>query len=415
MIQANKEALLKNSDTFCIFPWLHFMVTPPGDVYPCCASVSAPALGQIDSESTFDTLVNNDNFKQLRKDMIDGIKNETCQLCYDFERYGHSWRHWGNENFGHRIDEVINNTEEDGTVNNFKMRYYDIRFNNICNFKCRTCGPDYSTLWAQEEGLKDKIYNLTKTTKVLDEFLSHIDDVEFVYFAGGEPMITEDHYIILEELIRKGKTDIKLRYNTNCSVLNYKDKSVLDLWKNFKHIEVGASIDHIKDRAEYIRHGTDWGVIETNLKKFQQLDNVELMVNTVLSVFNYVTLADVYGYLIKNNILKTDSWHFSLITTPTPAYFAATTLPTEFKDLGRLNNTNLVNQMSGLGYTSQLNLINSAIQFTDSVDNWDQHGPEFIQQILRKDDARGESFKKTFPELASMLDWKSKTIWIKTS
>ena len=30
------------------------------------------------------------------------------------------------------------------------MRYMDIRFSNIRNMKCRTCGPELSSQWATE-------------------------------------------------------------------------------------------------------------------------------------------------------------------------------------------------------------------------------------------------------------------------
>ena len=38
------------------------------------------------------------------------------------------------------------------------MRYFDIRFSNICNFKCRTCGSGFSTQWEQED-LKNNVYH----------------------------------------------------------------------------------------------------------------------------------------------------------------------------------------------------------------------------------------------------------------
>ena len=48
--------------------------------------------------------------------------------------------------------------------------------------------------------------------KQVDRF---INDVEEIYFAGGEPLVMEEHYLILEKLIAAGRTDVRLRYNTN--------------------------------------------------------------------------------------------------------------------------------------------------------------------------------------------------------
>lgn len=406
-MEHNTNYLLTESKTFCMFPWIHFMVTPPGDVFPCCVGVSETPMTKITPDSTFETIINSNNFKKLRKDMLSETKNSTCTHCYNTEKYtAGSWRSFGNANFNSHIDEVLTNTKEDGTIENFKMRYYDIRFNNICNFKCRMCGPDYSTLWVQEENNRLKpyhqipVYNLSKTTKLLSEFLSHVDDVEFVYFAGGEPLITEEHYIILEELIRKNKTNVKVRYNTNCSVLSFKDKNIFDLWKRFDHIDVSGSIDHIGERAEYIRTGTDWGVIESNLHKLNRTDNITLSVNTVLSLYNYTTLPLLYEYLIDLGVIN-DRASNTLICTTTPDYFSATALPKILKEQCLTNNLKLVEKMTTLnaGY-----LIEPAITFTQSSDDWDAQKENFLKETLLRDGLRNDSFEKTFPELRMMLD-----------
>jgi MoaA/NifB/PqqE/SkfB family radical SAM enzyme len=400
------DYLLKESKTFCMFPWVHFMTTPKGEVFPCCVGVSETPMTVLAPNSTFENIINSNNFKKLRRDMLSETTNTTCRQCYNTEKYTDSWRSFGNNIFGPSINEVLLNTKDDGTLENFKMKYYDIRFNNICNFKCRTCGPNYSSLWAQEDNNRLSsehqipIYNLSKTTQILSEFLSHIDDVEFVYFAGGEPLITEEHYIILEELIRKNKTDVKIRYNTNCSVLSYKDKNIFDLWKYFHAIDVSASIDHIGERAEYIRTGTDWGKIEYNLQKFNNTANVTLSVNTVLSIFNYTTLPLLYEYLINFGIINNKSSN-TLICTPTPEYYSATVLPKILKEQCLPNNIKLIEKMNLI---SPYNLIEPAIKFTHSSDDWNIQKENFLKETKLRDDIRNDSFEKTFPELISMID-----------
>ena len=52
----------------------------------------------------------------------------------------------------------------------------------------------------------------------------------------------DDHYMLLEEMIRLGKTDIQLSYNTNISKLKYRDKDLIKLWSQFKHkVQIYAS------------------------------------------------------------------------------------------------------------------------------------------------------------------------------
>ena len=55
------------------------------------------------------------------------------------------------EHFGKYFDESLAMTHKDGHVDEMKMRYFDIRFSNICNFKCRSCGSEFSSQWALED------------------------------------------------------------------------------------------------------------------------------------------------------------------------------------------------------------------------------------------------------------------------
>ncbi len=65
----------------------------------------------------------------------------------------------------------------------------------------------------------------------------------------------EEHYRILNILIEKKLTHISIRYITNFTQLKFKNYDVLELWKHFENIEVGASIDAEGDHTEYIRKG----------------------------------------------------------------------------------------------------------------------------------------------------------------
>ena len=405
----DKDFLLKVSNTFCMFPWVHLNIAPNGNVHPCCVGVSSDPLGKITKDVTFDDIINNENYKELRNNMLANKPSNACSACYDLEKFGNSFREYANESLGHLIDEVLEKTDGDGTIHDFKMRYFDIRFRNICNFKCRTCGPDYSSSWALEENRhtlsKHKIHDLSSNTNILEEFLTHIPHVELVYFAGGEPLITDEHYTILEKLIESNRTDVKLRYNSNCSVLSYKDKDLLSLWKHFDQIEVSASIDHIGERAEYIRHGTDWAVIDKNLKILRDLPNIVLSVNSVLSIFNYQTLDMLIEYLIENNMLAPTTWHSTIIPTSYPSYFSATVLPTENKLIGTSKLVNLLDKMKSDGFVdSQTGMIQNSIDFANSADNWEKEKENLIREITKKDIHRNESFVKTFPELAKLLD-----------
>jgi sulfatase maturation enzyme AslB (radical SAM superfamily) len=165
---------------------------------------------------------------------------------------------------------------------------------------------------------------------LLEEVIEHIDEIELCYFAGGEPLITEEHYLMLEEFIRRGKTPV-LRYNTNASSIKYKKRDILELWKHFPKIELSCSVDHFGDRAEWLRKGTDWGVVENNLLMFRDLEQVEFSMNTVFSLFNYPMIGEFYQYLKDKNIVRADDWYNSLYLAVHPSYYSAKSLPKELK------------------------------------------------------------------------------------
>ena len=63
-------------------------------------------------------------------------------------------------------------------------------------------------------------------TNAWEQLVEHIDHVEQIYFAGGEPLMMEEHYNILDELERRGRFDVRLIYNTNFTHTKLKDRTV---------------------------------------------------------------------------------------------------------------------------------------------------------------------------------------------
>ena len=141
------------SKTFCILPWIHIHAGPVGAAAPCCISKSASTLDGVGNARTdrLIELVNSKKMNQLRIDMLNGVQNEECKACYDQEKeHIKSFRISSNEDYSKYVPDVLTNTDIDGSIKDFKLRYFDIRFNNICNFKCRTCGQEFSSQWEQE-------------------------------------------------------------------------------------------------------------------------------------------------------------------------------------------------------------------------------------------------------------------------
>jgi radical SAM protein with 4Fe4S-binding SPASM domain len=405
----DKKFLLEESKTFCMFPWIHLNVTPKGDIYPCCSNNYTEPFGNT-KDSTLKEAFNNKQMKNLRLNMLNETPSKICEFCYKHEQASpHSFRTYSLEHFSKHFDDTVLKTKEDGTVEDFKMRYYDIRFSNICNFKCRTCGSEFSSQWAAEA--KNNwdpsqpiiIHAGQNKDDLLNEVLTHVEHIDLAYFAGGEPLITDEHYTILEEMIRKGRTDVVLRYNTNASNIKYKNHDILSLWKHFKRVELSCSVDHYGERAEWLRKGTDWGKVESNLLTFRSLDYVSFQINTVFSLFNYLTLTEFYDYLKSKDILREHDWHHSLYLAVHPSYYSAKSLPKELKEEASKKALLYVETHSGESNCIP-RLISDAVRFADESDTWEENKKVFFQHTRSLDRIRGESFFEIFPELNRLQD-----------
>jgi hypothetical protein len=405
-----KDYLLNESKSFCMLPWIHLHVTPLGSALPCCIGNQQETVGNVNDGSLMD-LVNSEKMCDLRKDMMDDELNPACQACHRHEQQGiTSFRQTNNEVFGKYFDEALSTTDKStGKLANFKMRYFDIRLSNICNMKCRTCNSHYSSLWEQEDvkqGMTVIGIDRTARSSYVRDILPQINNMDMAYFAGGESLITEEHYVMLEEMIKQNKTDIVLRYNTNLSVLHYKDKDLIELWSHFKNkIQLYASLDHYGERAEYMRHGTNWGNIESNFNKLMDNNNVSMTVNSVVSIFNFVTFGDFYNYMLSKGWLTPKSSIFTVYNMISPVHLTALALPNEYKELGKVNIQNSITNLENNGIQQgQITQLSDAINWVNSDNTWEQQRDFFRSEVSRLDTLRGEDFRKVFPELQGLLD-----------
>lgn len=305
--------MIKNT-TLCAVPWMHLNFEPNGKVVPCClTSHHNYFAGDLKTE-TIDEIWNSDNMKNLRKEMIEGKRPSICDTCWKKEDVtGSSGRTLHNRDFPEVIEKIPAITLEDGTCTEMDLKYWDFRFSNLCNLKCRSCGPRYSSAWvpdAKKLGYTDqeKVWNIESVEdKPNVDFLENqIDNVKRIYFAGGEPLMMPEHWQILDKLVEKKRFDVKLSYNTNCSILEYKKKNIIEYWKQWQlgKLEVWPSIDEIGTRAELIRSGTVWSKVEENLKELAQHDNIILRPGITVGAWNVRRLPAIISHLSKIGVIR---------------------------------------------------------------------------------------------------------------
>jgi sulfatase maturation enzyme AslB (radical SAM superfamily) len=331
---------MKKSKTFCILPWVHTHLNTEGDVYPCCISWNSERTARAGwlKDSSLEQIFNNDFMKQLRLDMLNEIERpDVCSDCYMREKSGFKSARVGSngEYSDLEKDTLIENTKEDGYVEPV-IKSWDIRFSNLCNLKCRTCGSLFSTTWAKEDDEADYLKLNAIEEDADDPLVKQYKNVEKIYFAGGEPLIMPEHFKTVKELISRGSANhTKLIYNSNLSKLNYNKNNLIDLWSNFKEVVIGASIDAIGKRAEYIRHGVPWKNIENNLNQLMEFrkkcSTFNFYISPTVGVLNINHLPDMHQYLWKNNLIPyIDSIQFNLLLFP--KHYDCRILPNDIKE-----------------------------------------------------------------------------------
>lgn len=414
LLTDKQKERLTESNSFCILPWVHQHAYPDGRVYPCCFADYNHHIGNL-KQNTMREVWNQEGYKEIRRLMLEDKPVKQCVKCYEQEANGFfSMRYDANRNYGHNIAEV-DKTLPDGTHPDFKLRYWDVRFSNLCNFRCRTCGPVFSSNWYNDHvkmynrkpdvdgyELARVEYTAGDEDSMIRQMEEHIPYLEQVYFAGGEPLIMKEHYYLLEKLIEAGRTDVCIQYNTNFSELAFKDKHVFEYWKHFRTVGVGASLDASGPRAELMRKGTVWQqTVENRRRMMEEVPHVDFYIAATISNMNCLHILDFHKEWVDLGLIEPKDFNFNILQDP--EWYRIDTLPKDFKErvvkpayekhLEWLEPKDPLRRATN-GYKSAINLMMAE----DRSHVW----PKFLEEVKKLDNVRNESFFETFPELAQL-------------
>jgi len=406
-----QEHLLSKSNTFCIYPWIHLHAYPTGAAYPCCHAEMPYPVGDVRTD-TLKQVWNSSAMKQLRVDMLTETPNSACTRCYEQEESGFfSGRKSANKHHGHHVDRVAE-THEDGSLERFEMTYWDIRFSNLCNLSCRSCGHIFSSSWYQDQAKlaggdwkdRNKVLNYAGRTEtdMWEQLVPHLDHVEQIYFAGGEPLLMEEHYNILEELVKRKRFDVRLVYNTNFTHTELKGVSVFEYWKQFRSVAIGASLDASGARGEYIRKGTDWAVVEQNRRDMMSIcPDVDFYISPTLSIMNALHLPDFHRDWVEKGLLKPQDLNVNILQDP-PSYRIDIASP-EYKQQIKEKFQAHLEWLRPLDPLRRATVgFESALNYLESTDN-SHLIPKFWSKTQQLDEIRKENILNIIPELKALI------------
>ncbi len=319
-----------NPDTICAAAITAMSVAASGDVAPCCEYD-----GKIGSlrEKTLREIWQDKPLQELRRKLAAGTKAKACWKCWQAEKAGTiSLR----KRFNNIHESVLPKTCK--TTDFPDPEYLDFRFSNLCNFRCRTCYHGASSRWFSDakamgktEGSKALLSAFDSDADGLLQFNDIGQNITDLYFAGGEPLMEQQYYDLLQNLIANQKTDIRLSFNTNLSLLNFEGHDLVNMWKNFKHLYIEVSIDAIGDAGALIRKGFDWQVMKDNLARLKkEIPHMELHIGVTVSVLNILHIVELHKTLVADCEVDTDMFNFHAVQNP--KHYDISILPKDIKE-----------------------------------------------------------------------------------
>mgnify|MGYP003657031732 FL=1 len=281
----NKSNALKFGNSFCVLPFLHQFIDLNDTHRVCC--LSSGEINQVRLTEIQQLMLNNQPVPECRT----CVKPEQDNT---FSERQHITLQWFKRE-PDIVDKVIISPE---------VYSYDLRYSNLCNLRCQTCGPYASSTWAEFL----KVDNKFKSWEPGEVNIN--PNAKRIYFAGGEPFMIKSFSKVLHQVVNK---DCEIVINTNATIIT---DHMLEALRPFTNVCFTLSIDGTGDVIEKIRIGCNWEKIQENIQTLRQELNPNFMVNTVLQKDNIDNIPDLAKWIDSQNI---SVWHTTILTQP-PQY-----------------------------------------------------------------------------------------------
>ncbi len=351
----------KNESTFCVLPFTSITTSPNNHWRQCC--VSPPLIEQDGKyfsifEYSIEDMWNHEFYKNLRMDLINGIKNPACDKCWRNEDVGaFSYRKKANNNINLINEETLSQVYENDGYLDLYPKYIVLKIGNLCNLKCIMCNQVSSDkiekeimFWKAEkeqlpqwlnyidqsdvpDEIKDVRSLSLKSTpeKVIEQLEPALSQCYELELVGGEAFVNPFTNDLLEYCIQKGiAKNISIQTISNLSLIN---KKQVALMKQFKSVDLTASFDHIdEDRFYFIRYPASYKEFRNNFNNLINDDVINLKISTTFSIFNIFDIDKIFDEFesIRQSINKLLTINFNLVSEPN--YFDIKYLETSQKD-----------------------------------------------------------------------------------
>lgn len=314
--------------TFCLLPFTHISSTNDGNYRACCCSeeiVIAKPDGtpyNMRKDNVIEVW-NSEQYKKLRLDLINGVKNPTCEYCWNYEAGGAYSKRQKTNDEKHDMypdyDVFVNDALTNQGALSTPPTDLDVKVGTQCNLKCVMCYPGSSSLHQdeQEEMLAQNI-ELPGLLKMFDDRVKKFDfkiedfnprdlDIEPIVsnldpslkqavhmsLVGGEPLVNKTTQRLIEQCVEKGYSkNMMLQIITNLSVINPKTLNLLD---QFKYPMLCISYDHVDPaKFNFIRYPADYSTFKRNFETLWNYEHIEKKLSTTWGIFNIFDFEDIF-------------------------------------------------------------------------------------------------------------------------
>lgn len=436
----------KISKTWCPLPWIHLATRPNGDVRVCCTANASGSnsindikdIGLIRDKNKFlnlenssiEEIWNSEYLRNIRLQMLNGEEPLACKKCYNEEKQGiSSKRNWETAVWNDRLNlsEIVSKTELDGSLP-VHIPYFDLRLGNACQLKCVMCSPHDSSSWIKDWKIQkdqytnpmlknDQDWNIDHNYSWFanDKFLNSVKNqsaiIKELYFAGGEPLLINEHYKILEFMISNGNAkDCVIRYNSNGLIFK---NNLFNLWKEFKEVKFNFSVDAVGEKNDYIRYPSKWDSVVSNLKIFDQSpDNVTVNLACAVQLLNVCNISDLARWKLEQNFKKINLAPYGagvigLHLVYLPSYINIKVLPNKIKEAAAKKIESFCLEMSSsdefnnnyYGKKRWEGIVNYMFS-----EDWSSKLPALKQYLQVCDKNRNTDVVACFPELKEIFD-----------
>ena len=254
-------------------------VKTSGEYRLCCIS-NEPTNRENVTTHTVDDWRNSATYQNAIATFENGLFLKACEKCKIQEEAGETSQRTRPRQYGPGVSHL------------------DLRFGSNCNLQCTMCYPGVSSSLAKEhqEMLKQGIEspwgnepfpNFDWYTDERGEYLATLPELREVYLTGGEPMMVKG----LHKFLQKLDSSVEVRFNTNATIMN---PNIYEELKRFETVNMCFSIDGIGKVNDYIRWGSNWEQVETNMLKWAEIVKYKSLGPTiqVLNLHHYETIID---------------------------------------------------------------------------------------------------------------------------